>query len=130
MIDNIRARVFRKSNPDIYTKAVQIGQEWAHFGALPDDEARHIRTDEYCILYKAKAGGIFPAHKHEQRETGIIISGKCRITTHTGEDWVATASDPYAIEADVWHTFEFLEDTQLFLMFHPNPGDWRGEIEA
>lgn len=130
VIQKAKVALFKKWNDDEPTYVKEIGYEWAPFGAVEGDMARRVETDsnDYCILYKTPIGKFKP-HFHINKESGVVINGKMILETPNSKK-ILPASSSYEILAKEWHSCEFLEETTLFLHFHPpfNNGSWIGEM--
>lgn len=124
MIHRISSVVFKGRQDDTYTPVGADDTEWHPAGQIEGDEAKVIRddrSDAYIKLYHAPKGGELPPRKHEEREAGIIVTGRCRIIVDGGDPVEYAISDAYNIAPGAWHSIEFLEDTIMLNMFHPSP---------
>ena len=65
-----------------------------------------------------KAGAQSPFHNHPEEELIVLISGRLRARTSTG-DVIMEPGDVYAIESFAEHQVEALEDTYMVEVFGP-----------
>lgn len=110
-----------------------VGYDWEPFGAIPGDKAKRIDCENkeiYALLYFAPEGSRFPKHFHTNRETGLILQGNIRLKTPS-KSLIIKETETYILEAEEWHSVEFLSDTLLIIQFHPPfRNGWESTIET
>lgn len=128
MIEDIRNRLaevlFRKGQPVLDFDLVEVGAEWAAFGAAEGDEAKMISNTPiaYCIHYRCDRSGVFPIHRHSSSETILILSGSMQVRTpHDSYD--LGAGDSCKIQAGVAHKATWSGGMHAIVTWAPGFGD-------
>lgn len=81
-------------------------------------------------LYKGKKGSLFPAHKHYDSVEHFVVTnkgGKVRVVTDTQIREISFPNSGY-LPCGKPHAFEFLEDTEIMIMWHPKQEGWDAEF--
>jgi hypothetical protein len=110
----------------------EIPPSWERFRSTDD---RWIKLpfpaseDTSGCIYKAKKGSIFKPHFHEKNVEDIFVrSGKIEAFTPTWNQ-VLLAGKGVRFEMGESHCIEFLEDTVLVIMWHPQMGGWQASFD-
>lgn len=84
--------------------------------------------DIASCIYKAKKGSIFKPHKHNDSvEHLVVLKGRIRSVTDTDVRIVSFPNAVYFPKKKP-HAIEFLEDTEILVMWHPKKSGWDAEF--
>ena len=103
------------------------GKEWKQ--AAEGVKRLVAATVDECMIavYEIKQGSGVPMHSHPEKQMGVMIQGKGRFTTRSGEVTLERG-DSYVIESNEEHAFEALEDCLVVDLFLPSRRDFKEEV--
>ncbi len=86
--------------------------------------ARTLMTE-----FRIARGGQIPSHRHDQEQTGYVVTGNIRLRVGAAER-ACLPGDAWCIPGGVLHAAEALEDTVVIEVFSPVRKDYLPEGEA
>jgi hypothetical protein len=130
VVDSLNIAIFKRAAVNKPTYIKKIGYTKEHFGAIPGDWAFRIDVGDesiYTIMYFAPKDGVFPKGWHLVDEIFEVCKGKVKIETPNYTKTIGV-TETCTFAPSEWHEVTFLEDTILFIHFHPcfENGDWEG----
>jgi len=116
-------------------KIESIPETWT---AFPHSKDKWVKVDipkeekMSSCFYFGKKGSVFLPHIHKKNDEHFMIvnkNGKIEIITN---NYIEQKSFPEScyVPKNVAHAIKFLEDTKIFIMWHPNfINGWEGEFQ-
>ena len=92
---------------------------------LPDIKRKTLVYGDNSLLseFIMKKGSSLPKHSHANEQTGYLVKGKIKLTIG-GENFEALSGDSWAINSNVEHSAEILEDSVAIEVFTPIREDY------
>jgi quercetin dioxygenase-like cupin family protein len=92
---------------------------------LPGIQIKTLVYGEKTLLseFHLAQGSLLPRHAHPQEQTGLLITGRIRLTIGS-EAFEAAPGDTWCIPANVEHQAEILQDAVAIEVFAPLREDY------
>ena len=100
---------------------------WSDIKAEPIGDAvsrRYITAERVTLArFNLKAGGLIPAHSHENEQLSYVVSGALEFKAG-GRSVVVRAGEVLRIPPHLEHEARILEDAEVLDVFSPIRQDW------